>query len=63
MNNIGSCGLHINYSSYKLLKACFALFRDSPHKQADFVSVAGFDMFLFAFCSTRLVEDKEVTDH
>ena len=71
--NIGSCGHHIihvafkngvqatNWNISKLLKVCFALFHDSPARQADFVNVSGCDMFPFAFRFTHWAEDKKVT--
>ena len=72
--NVGRCGLHVIHGAFKtgvqaikwnickLLRTCYTLFHDSPARRADFVTVASCDIFPFAFCSTRWVEDKKVAE-
>ena len=74
MLNIGSCGLHIIHNSFRsgsmetnrevgqTLSSLYWLFKDSPARREDFVSITGSSVFPKQFCSHRWVEDVTVVE-
>ena len=63
--DIGSCDLHAVHGSFKtacektewdikrLLKSCFQVFKDSPARRGDYISITGSSDFPLQFCATR----------
>ena len=70
--NIGSCGLHIIHDAFKdachsvdwdiagLLKSMNKLFKDTPARRDDFMSITGSTVFPAKHCQTRWIEDVPV---
>ena len=63
--DIGSCDLHAIHGSFKtacfktewdikrLLKSCFQVFKDSPARREDYISITDSSDFPLQFCTTR----------
>ena len=63
--NIGSCNLHpvhgalisgaesTGWNLKKLMNGAYHLFKDSPARREDYISIAGSTLFPMNFCSTR----------
>ena len=74
MLNIGSCGLHIIHNAFRsgsmetnwevgqTLSSLYWLFKDSPARRQDFVSITGSSVFPKQFCSHRWVENVTVVE-
>ena len=74
MLNIGSCGLHIIHNAFRsgsmetnwevgqTLSSLYWLFKDSPARREDFVSITGSSVFPKQFCSHRWVENVTVVE-
>ena len=72
MLNIGSCALHIIYNAFRsgsmetnwqvaqTLSSLYWLFKDSPARREDFVSITGLSVLPKQFCSHRWVENVTV---
>ena len=72
--NIGSCGLHIIYDSFKTgievtdwnieatAKGSFLILHDSPARRAEYIRVSESNIFPLFFCATTWVEDKKVAE-
>jgi len=63
--NIGSCNLHVVHGALKsateatmwnlkaTMKGSFEIFKDSPARREDFISITGSTIFHLQFCPTR----------
>lgn len=69
---VGSCGLHVVHNAFRsgceashwdiesFLSASYTLFKDSPARREDYISVTGSTSFPPKFCSHRWLENKSV---
>ena len=74
MLNIGSCGLHIIHNAFRsgsmetnwevgqTLSSLYWLFKDSPARREDFVSITGSSVFPKQVCSRRWGENVSVVE-
>ena len=72
--NICSYGLHIVHGALKtcvtatelnlkgILNSVYTLLHDTPARRTDYISIARYHKFPFAYCATRWFEDKKVAD-
>lgn len=72
--NIGSCGLHIIHNSFKagalatewslssLLSSMYYLFKDSPARREDYMTVTGSSLMPLKFVSHRWLENEPVCE-
>ena len=72
--NIGSCGLHIMFDSFKIgievtdwnikttAVGAIQILHDSPAREAGCISVSRSNILLLFFCATRWVKDRKVAE-
>ena len=70
---MGSCGLHVVHGAFQTghsasgwnvnsyLRAMYGLFKDSPARRADYISIAGSTVFPTKFCQVRWIENVDVS--
>ena len=63
----GSCGFQVGHQTTgwnvnSLLKAMYALFKDSPARRADYIQFSGDEKFALKFCAVRWTENSKVAD-